>query len=147
MGTAAFGGAALTRWGVHGALAVRWPLVLCLGLLATAAFGCALGGARGRTLFAPAAASLRLSAVFLTIALWRGEARELWGALAVWVAWHDAEEGLSHTRPLLPVATALAVALAWSGYRPGPAATRAVAVGLVAGWAAARGARGRPRET
>lgn len=141
--TAALGAIALTRSNPYGLLVATWPLALCLGLLAVVSLGYSFAGSYGRALLAPAAASLRLTTVLLTIALWRGEARELWGAMAVWVAWHDAEEGLSKTRPLLPAAVALAIALGWSSYRTGPPAARAIVVGVVAGWAAARGARTR----
>ena|SRR6266545_802019 len=143
--SAALGAVVLARSNPYGLLVATWPLAGCLGLLATATLGCTctLENTYGRALFAPAAASLRLSAVLLTIALWRGEAREFLGALAIWIAWHDAEEGLSETRPLLPAAVALAISLGWSSYRTGPPAARAVAVGVIAGWAAARGARSR----
>lgn len=108
-------------------------------MLGAASLAGAVGGTRVRQCVAPTLALLRLSLVLFASATWRGEARELWGALAVWVAWRDALDGLSEARPLLPAAVALVASIALTATMPATPPGRVVLTGLVAALAAARG--------
>ena len=87
----------------------------------------------------------RLTVVLLALALWRGDGREVWAALAVWIAWRDTDEGLSAERPLTPVAIALAVTLAYNAWRPGPPVARPVAIGVIAAVTVIGASDSRPR--
>lgn len=109
----------------------------CFVLALVAAAG-AIGGARARNALGPVLATIRIAIVLLALGVWEGEGRVLWAALAVWFAVHDAREGLSAKRPLLPVALGLAVALGFNALRPGAPAARMLLVALVAALAAAQ---------
>ncbi len=80
--------------------------------------------------------ALRLSVPLLLTLAWTAEGKELWGALAVWVAVHDGWRGAASRAPLAPAALAIVGVIAWSSTRDDVAPGRAVLVGLVAGVAA-----------
>jgi hypothetical protein len=131
-------GAALVRNNPQRLMDPATPITVACGALAAIALAGAVLGRRSWPVLAPLVAAARLAIVLLLVGVWRGEARELWGALAVWVAWRDADEGLAGERPLLPVALGLVLALAWHTWHPIAPAARAVAVALVAALAASR---------
>ena len=79
--------------------------------------------------------------LLLTLA-WRADGRELWSALAVWVALHDAWRGVAAEAPMVPVALAVAGVVGWTAtttaVSPGVAVLVALVAGSAAAWAAER---------
>jgi hypothetical protein len=134
---ASLGAALVLQLGLAIAVEPGALAVACGSLALIAAVG-ALGPASVRGALGVAVAAARLSITLIALAVWRGEGRVLWAALAVWFAVRDTRDGLSSRRPLAPAGIALAVALIYNAWRPGPAGARAILVAIVAAVAAAR---------
>lgn len=125
-------------WGARSISATEPVSVTCgaLGLLFLLG---ALGCHPTRYKLAPIITALRWTLALLLVTLWQGETRELWGAVTISIASQDKTQ--SPTRPLMPIAIAVAITLAWNTYRPGPPAARTLLVALIAAITVARGAK------
>ncbi len=121
-------------------------LTLVLAALATVVHAWKWARSRAPEGVALAAASARAAAALLLCEQWASEAREVWGAAVIAVAWTDAASGASPRRPLLPLAMGLVWAIGWSALRPSDAVPRVTAVAAIAAFGIARFARGAQRE-
>jgi len=149
------------RWGLAAALSLAglvwlsaragillrpaWPVRVAGGVIVGVLVLAAAVAPRMGRAFAAMVATLRLTIVLLFIATWQGDARELLGALAVWVAFRDALEARNGGRPIAPVAIATIVALIYSAEHADQIPGRMVFVAFVAALAAAAGDRARVR--
>jgi hypothetical protein len=115
-----------------------WPVFAALGVLIV------VNLAR-----APATviACARMTVGLLLVEVWHGYAWVVASVLTVLVAWRCAREGASRTRPMIPLAVALVIAIAWSAVRPSENVWRSIGTGWVAGvaWALAWRRSLRPR--
>ncbi len=112
---------------------------LCVGLAVVAGVGLVApsGAARVQTALYVMLAGLRLAIPLVLTLAWTGDGRELWSAVAVFVAVHDARHERVSAAPLAPVAMAMAIVIGWSAMTRQVAPARAVLVALIAGVAAA----------
>ena len=112
---------------------------LCAALALVAGVGVVApsGAPRVQTALYVLLAGLRLAIPLVLTLAWTGDGRELWSAVAVFVAVHDARHERLSVAPLVPVALAMTVVIAWSAMTRQVAPARAVLVVLVAGVAAA----------
>lgn len=116
-----------------------WAVCWLLALACIAAALTPLGATRWADITAHFTASVRLATVLFLSLTWTGAGRELWAAMAVYIALADGEK-LASRRPIVPTAIALAAVTAWTATDTRVAPGRAVLIGLVCAAAAAWGA-------
>lgn len=117
------------------------PVAITLGLAALAALVRALlfrGSDAAKSVADTAASAGRAACGLILCAQWASESREVFGAVVVATVWSDAANGASPSRPLAPLAIALAWAIGWSAVRPTDAVPRVAAVAAIAAFGVAR---------